>query len=105
MTESKVDVLTQSAPERIWLQVDPMGDEEDRSEPLKEENWIDLSWHYEPIGGQEVEYVRADFLADLIEAAKDAECELAIQPRVNSYVIDKLRAALAACTPAKSEGR
>lgn len=34
-------------------------------------------------------------VAGLIEALKDAECELACQPRINSYVIDKVRTALA----------
>lgn len=61
--ETRVDVLAESAPERIWLQVDANGDETDRSEPLKSEDWFELTWHFEPIGGQEIEYIRADIVA------------------------------------------
>lgn len=64
--EKRVDVLTESAPERIWLQVDTNGDETDRTEPLKSEDWFELTWHFEPIGGQEIEYIRADIVAELI---------------------------------------
>lgn len=35
---------------------------------------------------------------ELLEALKDAESELACQPRINSYVIDKVRAAIAKAT-------
>ena len=38
---------------------------------------------------------------ELVEALKDAECELACQPRINSYVIGKVREALAKFTREK----
>ena len=55
-----VGELDRSAPPKVWLQVDTDGDDEDRSEPIPRENWSDLTWCYEPIGGQEVVYIRAD---------------------------------------------
>ena len=60
MSAEAVAALDASAPERIWLQVDTDGDNDDRSEPIPRESWDELTWHYEPIGGQEVEYVRVD---------------------------------------------
>ena len=71
-----VDVLTESAPERIWLQVDADGDAEDRSEPIMRESWGDMTWCAEEIGGQEVAYVRADLAAklrDALQALLDAD--------------------------------
>lgn len=65
-----VDVLTQSAPPRVWLQVDTDGDDEDRGEAILPSDWCEMTWHYERIGGQEVEYVRLDMVAELIEADK-----------------------------------
>lgn len=65
---SRVDVLTESAPERIWLQVDADGDAEDRSEPIMRESWGDMTWCAEEIGGQEVAYVRSDIVAELAAA-------------------------------------
>jgi len=64
----RVDVLSESAPERIWLQVDADGNESDRSEPLSKDDWSELTWHFDPIGGQEVEYIRFDLVAHLLEA-------------------------------------
>ena len=58
--QAAIAAMDASAPERIWLQVDTDGDNDDRSEPISRESWDELTWHYEPIGGQEVEYVRAD---------------------------------------------
>jgi len=65
----KVDVLTESLPTHVWIQVDVDGDADDRSEAVNRQDWMELSWHYESIGGQEVEYVRTDLVAGLIEAA------------------------------------
>jgi hypothetical protein len=60
MSVEGVGAMDRSAPERVWLQVDTDGNPEDRSEVIRRENWTDLTWHYEPIGGQEVEYIRTD---------------------------------------------
>lgn len=50
--------LDRTAPERIWLQVDTDGDPEDRSDTFPRNG--EQTWCEESIGGQEVEYVRAD---------------------------------------------
>ena len=56
------DNTTETAPERIWLQVDTGATGEDRSEPFPPD--VDgVTWHNEEIGGLEVEYVRADIAA------------------------------------------
>lgn len=55
-------LLDQTCPPKIWLQIDTMGDNDDRSEAVPEIAWGDLSWCYESIGGQEVVYVRADLV-------------------------------------------
>jgi hypothetical protein len=55
-----VGAMDRSAPPKVWLQVDTLGDDDDRSEPIPREAWDEMSWHYEPIGGQEVVYIRAD---------------------------------------------
>lgn len=53
------DVTTETAPKRIWLQVDTdaFSDERDEEFPADFEG---VTWHSGPIGGVEVEYVRAD---------------------------------------------
>lgn len=56
------DVLTATAPERIWLQVDADGDADDRSEPFP--NNGEQTWCAESVGGQEVAYIRADLATD-----------------------------------------
>lgn len=53
-------LLDFTAPPRVWLQIDTDGDNTDRSEAIPREAWPDLTWCYESIGGQEVQYVRAD---------------------------------------------
>jgi len=60
---AEVGPLDLSAPPRAYLQVDVEGDEADRSDPIPRTSWSDLTWHYERLGGQEVEYVRADLVA------------------------------------------
>lgn len=55
-----VGPLDISAPERVWLQVDTDGDPEDRTQAMPRDCWMDLTWHYESIGGQEVVYIRED---------------------------------------------
>jgi hypothetical protein len=93
------DPLTLSLPQRIWLQVNPEGDPEDRSQPVSEANWGDLTWCYDSIGGQEVAYVREDLadgflllglLADIRAAAGDSEGRL-MQPELVEH-IRKLKA-------------
>lgn len=55
--------LDASMPPRIWLQIDTAGDNDaDRDEPFPAENLSEVSWHWEQIGGVEVEYVRADLV-------------------------------------------
>lgn len=63
MSDLLPDVLTESAPERIWLQVDSAGDPDDRADPIMRESWSEMTWCAEQIGGQEIEYVRADLAA------------------------------------------
>lgn len=55
------DKTTETAPERIWLQVDTgaMPDERDDTFPTDFEG---VTWQDEEIGGVEVEYVRADLV-------------------------------------------
>ena len=65
------DVLTETAPKRIWLQVDPDAPEEDRSEPCPDPMQSELTWCWHRIGGQEVEYVRAD----LVRAAMPGDAD------------------------------
>lgn len=55
-----VGEMDRTAPPKVWLQVNTDGDAEDRSEAIPQTSWMDLTWHYESIGGQEVEYIRAD---------------------------------------------
>lgn len=52
--------MDRTAPPKVWLQVNIDGDAEDRSEAIPQTSWMDLAWHYESLGGQEVEYIRAD---------------------------------------------
>lgn len=60
-----VGEMDRTAPPRVWLQIDPTGDETDRSEVIPESAWEDLTWHYSPIGGQEVEYIRKDLTPNM----------------------------------------
>lgn len=52
--------LDQSAPARIWLQIDTAGDNSERDEAFPRDNWEHVSWCQESIGGLEIQYVRAD---------------------------------------------
>ena len=62
----KADVLTQTAPEHIWLQVNTAGDDEDRSEAFPDNQ--EQTWCANSISGQEVKYVRADLFAEARQA-------------------------------------
>lgn len=53
------DALTPSAPERIWLQINP--EDDDRRWPYPADH-DSVSWCWESIGGAEVEYVRSDLV-------------------------------------------
>lgn len=55
--------LDRTAPEVIYLQVDTAGDNDDRSEPWTGHMDENVSWCAEPIGGLEIQYVRADLIA------------------------------------------
>ena len=54
------DVLTSTAPEKIWIQVDPAGDANNRSEEFPSTPTDNMTWCADSVGGQEVEYRRAD---------------------------------------------
>lgn len=60
------DVTTETAPEKIWLQIDTDADSEDRDESFPTD-FEGVTWHSGPIGGVEVEYVRADLVRDAID--------------------------------------
>lgn len=62
-TPGKADA---TAPPFVWLQVDTNSDNSERSETISESSWGDLTWCYEPIGGLEVVYVRADAVTALV---------------------------------------
>jgi len=64
--------MTTTAPERIWLQIDPSGDPNDRSEPCPDLADVELTWCSTQVGGQEVEYVRADLVGALSHAEGEA---------------------------------
>lgn len=52
--------LDRTAPERVWLQIDTDGDNDQR-----DEQWCGpdgITWQDESIGGLEVQYIRADLL-------------------------------------------
>ena len=55
------DTTTETAPERVWLQVDTGAMPDDRGEPFPTD-FDGVTWHNEEIGGIEVEYVRADLV-------------------------------------------
>ena len=65
------DTMTETAPERIWLQVDPCGNPDDRSEPCPDPSDVDLTWCWTQVGGQEIEYVRADLVRALLDGLDD----------------------------------
>lgn len=66
-------VLDRTAPERVWLQIDPAGNNEDR-----EDEWPKVpdgvSWCWHSIGGLEIQYVRADLVRNL-QARPTTSCE------------------------------
>lgn len=72
------DTMTETAPERIWLQVDPNGDPDDRDEPCPDPSDVELTWCWTQVGGQEVEYVRAD----LVRAAMPTNADDPEDPEV-----------------------
>ena len=51
------DRLTPTAPDRIWLQIDPA--DSDRSRPFPADH-DGITWCAHSVGGAEVEYIRAD---------------------------------------------
>jgi hypothetical protein len=53
-------LLDATAPSRIYLQIDPNGDNDDRSDPWTDEMGEGVSWCADSIGGCEIQYVRAD---------------------------------------------
>lgn len=69
------DTLTETAPERVWLQVDIGASNDYRDVPFPAD--IDgVPWHDEELGGLEVGYVRAD-VADWWKA-RAQELEVAL---------------------------
>lgn len=71
------DKTTETAPERIWLQVDVGAMPDDRGEPFPAD-CEGVTWQDEEIGGVEVEYVRADLVraAMPINATDPGDSEL-----------------------------
>lgn len=57
------DLLTITAPERIWLQVDTEDDDRSQAFPSDHDG---VTWCQDSICGAEVEYVRADLIADVL---------------------------------------
>ena len=55
------DKTTETAPKRIWLQVDTGAMPDARDEPFPADS-EGVTWQDEEIGGVEVEYVRADLV-------------------------------------------
>lgn len=70
-----VGALDLSAPPKVWLQIDIDGNDEDRSEPISQANWGDLTWYYESLGGQEVVYIRQDLAAQPPATGSGGESE------------------------------
>ena len=64
--------LDATAPARIWLQIDTDGSNEDRQADWPGTEGV--SWYDEPIGGLEIEYVRADLVSSQNADAGEA-CE------------------------------
>ncbi len=62
------DKLTETAPKRIWLQVDTDAIADIRDEPFPAD-FDGVTWHDEQIGGLEVEYIRADLVNGIISTA------------------------------------
>lgn len=64
ITDTKLDYtpgeLDRTAPERIWLQIDTDDISGDRSEPWNESCTAHATWCAEPVGGLEIQYLRAD---------------------------------------------
>ena len=90
--------LDRTAPERIWLQVDTNGDNNDRDEPWSGD---DASWCAESIGGLEIQYVRADLLhAHLL----NQEAEIDRLRSVHRWNTDKLGGSLMVCRDEHEKG-
>jgi hypothetical protein len=68
--------LDKSAPAVIWLQIDTTGDNDDRSEPWPGTDGV--TWQDESIGGQEIQYVRADLYRDMAARLEAAERDAAL---------------------------
>jgi len=71
-----------TAPPSVWLQIDADGDPEDRSQPVPRGEWVNLTWHYESIGGQEVVYIREDIARRLRPQVDDAAIEAALDQKI-----------------------
>ena len=72
------DLLTGTAPDRIWLQVDATDD--DRSMPYPTDH-DGVTWCWESIGGAEIGYIRSDLvLAVLPENWRDDADWLRLAP-------------------------
>ena len=63
--------LDRTAPERIWLQVDPGAGKDYRDAPFPG-NHEDVTWSAESVCGLEVQYVRADLAAPAAAGVPDA---------------------------------
>ena len=85
-TETKVEAvaleyvpgrLDETAPARIWLQVDLMADNDDRGDEFPGPDHV--TWQDESLGGLEVQYVRADLHQSAITALEGEVASAALR--------------------------
>lgn len=84
--------LDKSAPAVIWLQIDTTGDNDDRSEPWPGTDGV--TWQDESIGGQEIQYVRADLYRDMaarLEAAERDAARYRVTQKITPYRFKKIQ--------------
>lgn len=83
---------TETAPKRIWLQVNPdaredaeTGGVEGDDEPFPDG---DVTWCWHSIGGLEVEYVRADLVRATVEVASQVDLVARVAAGVKVETMD-----------------
>lgn len=100
---------TETAPKRVWLQVNPDAREDAETGRVEGDDepfpGRDVTWCWHSIGGLEVEYVRADLvrgammkaeaaLADIGDADREPGDDLAWCERRAAQALPEIRAAL-----------
>lgn len=61
--------LDRTAPDRIWLQIDTSSENDERDDLWRGTDGV--TWHDESIGGLEIQYVRADIHAQMLEMVRE----------------------------------